>query len=38
MVKGAKRWLFFGKDADDFLCCLAKVGGVGYPGEVKVTR
>ena len=27
---------FVGKDADDVLCCLEKVGGVGYPGEVEV--
>ena len=27
---------FVGQDADDVLCCLAKVGGVGYFGKVEV--
>ena len=28
--------VFIGKDANNVLCCLAKVGGVGDFGEVKV--
>ena len=35
-MKGEKRFVFVGQDSDDFLCCLVKVGGVGYSGEVKV--
>ena len=27
-----------GQDADDVLCCLAKVGVVGYPGEFEVLQ
>ena len=35
-MKGAKICFFIGQDADDVLCFLAKLGGVGYPGEVEV--
>ena len=35
-MKGEKRFVFVGQDSDDFLCCLVKVGGVGYSGEVEV--
>ena len=37
-MKGVKIWILVGQDADDVLCCLAKVGGFGYPGEVKVIQ
>ena len=35
-MKGTKRCFLVGHDADDVLCCLTKVGVVGYPGEVEV--